>query len=132
MILFGSLIFIPLSYLTFHQLLNDSNTMPWVFAINLAILGALVNSCYALAIAEQFPTALRYSGFGLCFNLGFALIGGFSPLIYTYLISASNDPFSVYYYLATCALVTAIGSLCRMKPLAQNTESAQYKEADLV
>lgn len=57
---------------------------------SIIFLSILIMFCYALLTASSifllcdlFPTEVRLSGVGICYNLGFALVGGIAPLIST-------------------------------------------------
>ena len=68
----------PLSYFLFH------NTNLILTFAPLLIGSALILGVYTAVLAELFPTHLRYSGVALCYNLGFAICGGLTPVVLQY------------------------------------------------
>ncbi|RYV02293.1 hypothetical protein SOPP22_09515 [Shewanella sp. OPT22] len=65
----------PLSYFYFHK-----TNIIFTF-IPLIIGSALILGVFTAILAELFPTSVRYSGVACCYNLGFAICGGLTPLI---------------------------------------------------
>ncbi len=56
-----------------------------------------------------FPTAIRYSGIAISYNLGFA-IGGMTPVLATLLPSALNQPWAAGYLLLGCGLLGIVAA----------------------
>jgi len=73
-------------------------------SIGLAIMGATYGPL-GTALAELFPTAVRYTGASLAFNLAGILGGSLAPYIATYLAGTRGIAF-VGYYLSAAAVVT--------------------------
>ncbi len=72
------------------------------------LFGAAAGSLYGAITAsllEMFPTAVRYSGAALAYNVGFALFGGTAPLIAQRLISSLHTNIAPGIYLT---LISAI------------------------
>ena len=107
----GSLASIVIGYILFKMLTLHAIAMPWVFGIGLGLLVGTVNGSYAATIAEQFTPAIRNSGMGLSYNLGFALFGSLAPLLLTYFIKLSGNNMMPYYYFLICGLLTFIASV---------------------
>lgn len=59
-------------------------------------------------LAELFPTAIRYSGIALSYNIGFAVFGGLTPVVAMFLIYKFNSPLAPAFYLIAVALSAAI------------------------
>ncbi|KRB49112.1 MFS transporter [Rhizobium sp. Root708] len=57
---------------------------------------------------ELFPTAIRQSGHALAYNLSFAVFGGFTPLLATYMVSSTGSPLSPAILLMIAAIVGAV------------------------
>ncbi len=70
----------------------------------LIILMGLIIGIYPAILVELFPTALRYSGYALVYNIGFALFAGLSPLVATYLI----HHFHLVTAPAICLMVSSV------------------------
>ncbi|WP_337060655.1 MFS transporter [Kineococcus sp. G2] len=74
-------------------------TMAVVFAGHTAVIHIL--------IVELFPTRIRYSAYGLGYNISSALFGGTAPLLMTWLIGTTGNVYMPAFY----AVVTALGTL---------------------
>ena len=73
-------------------------------SIGLGLMGTTYGALGS-ALAELFPTAVRYTGASLTFNLAGILGGSLAPYIATYLASAQGLAF-VGYYLSVAAAIT--------------------------
>lgn len=73
--------------------------MAVVFAGHTAVLHVL--------IVELFPTRIRYSAYGLGYNISAALFGGTAPLLMTWLIGLTGNIYVPAFY----AVITALGTL---------------------
>ncbi|MGB7977922.1 MAG: MFS transporter, partial [Chlamydiales bacterium] len=94
----------------------------WLWLL-LPLFNAINLGCYEIAIAELFSPNIRYSGTGVCHNLGYGVFGGLGPLIYTLLFQATNDPASPLYFLLFAAAITFTGALFlknRMTPFSSS------------
>jgi MHS family proline/betaine transporter-like MFS transporter len=60
-----------------------------------------------ILLVELFPTRVRYSAYGLGYNVSSALFGGTAPLLMTYLIAQTGNVNMPAFY----AVVTALGTL---------------------
>ncbi|GAB3970544.1 MFS transporter [Actinoallomurus acanthiterrae] len=84
-------------------------------SVPLAILGACVmavifaghTGVIHILLVELFPTRLRYSAYGLGYNISSALFGGTAPLLMTYLIAKTGSVNVPAFY----AVLTALGTL---------------------
>ena len=81
-----------------------------VLSISMAILIAAVtmstfNAPSNALLQRLFPTKVRYTGIALGYAVGIALLGGTQPLICTYLIETTQNPFSPAFYLIFAAFV---------------------------
>ncbi len=91
----------------------------WLFAHGLqgVILSYAIFTClfcfipaaFSKMLGQLFPTPVRYTGIALSYNLAFALVGGLSPLICTFVIHAFNNPFAPAGYLWTVVLLSGLG-----------------------
>lgn len=70
-----------------------------------AIPNALAYGMFPRVITNLFPSQVRYSGVAFCYSGGFAIFGGLSPLLATYLIYLTNWP------LAPALLTIAVASI---------------------
>jgi MFS transporter, MHS family, proline/betaine transporter len=107
-ILVGSCtIFLFLSYPLVWLILHGGS-----FTLSVAIQAFLSANCgffigsMAAALVEMFPTKRRLTGLSTSYNLASMIFGGFAPFIATWLISRTNSPISVTYYVIFGAAVS--------------------------
>lgn len=86
-------------------------------------IAAFDGACNA-AMAELFPTRIRYGGMAVAYNLSVALFGGITPYFALFLISATGNTLSPAFYVMTAALITFLTVLRAREtagqPLRQN------------
>lgn len=78
------------------------------------LLGAILagnDGVLATFLSEMFPTSVRYTCFGLSFNMGNAIFGGTAPFIATFLILQTGNMFAPAFYLMAAALVAFVALL---------------------
>ncbi len=75
-----------------------------------AIFTALPGGLLPLLV-NFFPTEVRYTGIATCYNLGFAVFGGFAPFFTTALAGHVDDHLGPAIYLFTVALASLIALL---------------------
>ena len=83
--------------------------------LSLAVLGACLmavvfaghTAVLHILIVELFPTRIRYSAYGLGYNISAALFGGTAPLLMTWLIGLTGNIYVPAFY----AVITALGTL---------------------
>lgn len=115
----ASILFILFSYPAFMLL-----SLGGVYAVLAQIfLGAILagnDGVLATFLSEMFPTSVRFTCFGLSFNLGNAIFGGTAPFIATFLILQTNNNFAPAFYLMAAALIAFI-ALLKTKETANNS-----------
>ncbi|WP_279061029.1 MFS transporter [Lelliottia amnigena] len=70
-----------------------------------AFIAAFDGACSA-AMAELFPTSIRYGGMAIAYNVAVAFFGGITPWFSAYLMTVTGNPFSPAYYVMGAALIT--------------------------
>ena len=71
-----------------------------IFAALLAMM-ALSGATYgpvAALLSEMFPARIRYSSMSIPYHIGTGYFGGFLPLIASYIVTKTGDPFSGLWY----------------------------------
>ena len=92
LLLLASVFFLLASY-PLYYVISHGNTVALVLSlICFAVFSAVVVGAIIGTLSEFFVTQVRYSGIGLAYNLGFALIGGLTPLVATFLTHKFHDP----------------------------------------
>ena len=98
-----------------------------------AILIGMVGASSLWIFSQQFPAHVRYTGSAVSYNIGFALAGGTTPLLATWLISyfQSNQAAGGLLVLAGLCGFTAMLVNHRRnchKPLVQGSQSETYDQ----
>ena len=100
--------FALLSYPLF-LLMNQGSLVGAVLShVALGALLAVFLSTTIAALAELFPTRVRYGGFSIGYNISVAIFGGAAPFFATYLISLTGNPLSPAFYLIAAAIASLI------------------------
>ncbi len=106
-----SLILIPMAYLQLAQTSATNVGMVTFYVLALSFLGNAAYAPVPVFLNERYPTAIRASGTGLSWNIGFA-IGGIIPTFVTLVSPTVKDiPLSLAIFLAVAALIYLIGGL---------------------
>jgi MFS transporter, MHS family, proline/betaine transporter len=77
------------------------------FALGMAAYAGPAISVYA----ELFPTHLRSTAVSLVYGIAVVLVGGFAPLIVTWLIAATGSPIAPAFYVIGAAAVSGVALL---------------------
>jgi MFS family permease len=89
--------------------LGSAASVVLFLVIGMTVTGLTYGPCGTL-LADMFPTAVRYTGASLAFNLAGILGASLTPYIATYLASKHGVAY-VGYYLAAAATLTLIALL---------------------
>jgi MHS family citrate/tricarballylate:H+ symporter-like MFS transporter len=77
----------------------------------LSFLYGSYNGAMVVALTEVVPRQVRTAGFSLAYSLATALLGGFTPLVSTWLIEATGNPAAPGFWLAfggACGIVATL------------------------
>ncbi|HEY0186487.1 MAG TPA: MFS transporter [Cellulomonas sp.] len=100
--------FVVLTYPTL--MLMDSGSF-WAATAAMVILGvfmAAIDGALNAAMAELFPTNIRYGAMSIAYNLAVAVFGGVTPYFATYLIRATGNTFAPAFYVMAAAAITLV------------------------
>jgi MFS family permease len=75
----------------------------WITAMSIAL--GLTYGGMAAQLAEMFPARIRYSSMSIPYHVGTGYFGGFLPLIASYMVARSGNPYQGLWY--TAAVVAA-------------------------
>ena len=105
--------------LTFAPLFSsrDAVTVTVFLSLGLALMGCTYGALGS-ALAELFPTAVRYTGASLTFNLAGILGGSLAPYIAARLASTHGIAYVGYYLSAAAAVTLAAQLMLHRRPLA--------------
>lgn len=73
-----------------------------------SIVGSIGTGAYATALAEMFPTRVRYTALSFDYHVGVAVFGGTTPFIATYLIYATGYNLAPVFWGIAGMIVTLI------------------------
>jgi MFS family permease len=85
-----------------------------VIFLALLVLGALSGATYgpvAALLSEMFPPKIRYSSMSIPYHIGAGYLGGFLPLISSYIVARTGNPYSGLWYTWAVVLVALIVSI---------------------
>ncbi|WP_017613707.1 MFS transporter [Nocardiopsis salina] len=75
-----------------------------------ALAGSPMMGVLATAMADSFPTAVRYSGLSLAYSLAVSIFGGFTPLVLSAMVEGTGNLMSPAYYLMATAVVSTVAA----------------------
>ena len=81
----------------------------------MALSGATYGPVAAL-LSEMFPPRIRYSSMSIPYHLGTGYFGGFLPLISSYIVARTGDPYAGLWYTWAIVLMGLIVSVWGLKP----------------
>lgn len=110
-ILFSTFFTLILAYPLFSFISSGSFENALIGQVVFAVIVAGFMAILPTTLVEIFPTEIRNSGYSIGYNLPFAIFGGTSPLIATYLIKETGNLASPAYYLMFAAAVAFITGL---------------------
>ncbi|HCC24659.1 MAG TPA: MFS transporter, partial [Holosporales bacterium] len=107
-------------------LLQQQSLLPIFGAIVLAatMMGSFNASTNAL-LQRLFPTEVRYTGVALGYAVGVALLGGTQPLICTYLIEKTQNPYAPALYLIFAACIGGVSLFFSRKIMVESRGFSQ-------
>lgn len=82
-----------------------------LIALGLLGLSALSGMTYgpvAALLTEMFPPAIRYSSMSIPYHIGTGYFGGFLPLISSYIVAVTGDPYSGLWYTFAVVAVAMV------------------------
>jgi MHS family proline/betaine transporter-like MFS transporter len=84
------------------------------------------------ALTEIFPSRVRYTGFGIGFNISGPLFGGMAPFLATWLISSTGSALSPALLFVVSAVVAFLTVLTLKETVGQKqlTHTIAHAEAD--
>jgi MFS family permease len=115
----GAIGFIVLSYPLFMLFQQGNFALVIATMIIFALMGGCISGTFPCQLVEMFPTRVRYTGFGVAYNITYAIFGGLTPLIVTALIRTTNEPLAPAFWLIGTAVIAFI-TLFTLKETAGN------------
>lgn len=97
--------------LTYPTLMLMSVGNFWAATAAMVLLGifmAAFDGASSAAMAELFPTNIRYGSMAIAYNFSVAIFGGITPYFATWLIASTGNTFAPAFYVMAAALITLI------------------------
>ncbi len=95
----------------YQLILSGSFALITLAYVLLGLLMAPSLAAISTAIAEAFPTKVRYSGLSLAYSAAVSIFGGSTPLILSTLVESTGNPMSPAYYLIAVAAVSVLAAI---------------------
>ena len=99
------------SYLLYAGLPGTREWLTWHYALAGFFVGTVV--IVPVVGVRAFPPAIRSSGLSFGYNMFYAVFGGLTPMLVSYLLRM--DPMAPAHYVA---VLCAVGALCALLPVA--------------
>lgn len=81
----------------------------FIAVVALSFLSGMTFGPVAALLAEMFPPAVRYSSMSIPYHIGTGYFGGFLPLIASYMVAKSGNPYAgLWYTLAVVGLALLV------------------------
>jgi len=74
----------------------------------LGVFMAAFDGASSAAMAELFPTSIRYGSISIAYNLAVAFFGGITPLFAAFLIASTGNTFAPAFYVMAAALTSLV------------------------
>ncbi|NKY09616.1 MFS transporter [Cellulomonas hominis] len=106
--IFGCAGFVLFSYPTL-MLMGSGHF--WAATLAMALLGifmAAYDGAMNAAMAELFPTNIRYGGMSIAYNISVAVFGGITPAFAAFLISRTGNNLAPAFYVMAAAAITLV------------------------
>ncbi|MEM9243733.1 MAG: MFS transporter [Pseudomonadota bacterium] len=114
----GCLTLFIFSYIYYDAIIHHHKVFSSM--IVLSFFTSMVTGTFSSILPRLFPVIIRYSGIAFCYNLGFAIFGGLSPLMATYLIHTSKNMLSPILIIIVVAVLGLIGTIFSRYVTQQN------------
>lgn len=96
-----------------RPVISDALVIGGVLLVLMALSGATYGPVAAL-LSEMFPPRIRYSSMSIPYHIGTGYFGGFLPLISSYMVASSGNPYQGLWYtwgVVALALVVSLWGL---------------------
>lgn len=118
-------LFVVLSYPAFVLLGSAGFVGILLIQVLLVAVFSLNDGSFATYFVEAFPANVRFTGFALPFNVGVALFGGVSPLLASWLIGKTGNPYMPAFLIMAFAVLGATALLTHHDPYTTDGGSKQ-------
>ncbi|EIC86044.1 MFS transporter [Serratia sp. M24T3] len=106
--LIGCVLVVPAIFFSF-LIAQQATLLSAIIATMIPVLiFPMITSGVNIGLVDMFPAEMRATAGSMAYNVGTALFGGTAPLIATWLVTTTGNPFTVVGYVACVALVSFI------------------------
>lgn len=109
-LLYISIIIFPMLGYWFYYALN-AHLHPMLPYVLLSVFFGMYAGCALGWLTALFPVAVRFSGVAVCYNISFAIFGGLTPLLATYLIHIYHNTMLPAWLVILIAPLTLLGCI---------------------
>lgn len=106
-----SFIAIVVMYSLFNLLSHPHPLYLYAFALLYQTIIACVACCFPAILSELFPTEVRYSGVGLCYNIAYTIAAA-TPFVATIILHYNHNRLSISLLFAILAFVSLVTLMC--------------------
>lgn len=85
-----------------------------------SLLVASYTAPFPAVFVELFPVRIRYTGLALSYNFSVTVFGGTAPLVVTWLLNKTGNPYSIAAYMMSLVTLSALALLLYKEP-AENS-----------
>jgi MFS family permease len=109
----AALLYLPIYQAMLHYAAPRHDVALVGLVLAQVLLVTMVYGPIAAFLVELFPTRIRYTSMSLPYHVGNGVFGGLTPLLATWMVERTGDPFAgLWYPIAAAALTAVVGSLC--------------------
>jgi MHS family proline/betaine transporter-like MFS transporter len=105
-LMFTALTFLIIAYPVFMLMQMPELSMIFLGQALFALVVAFYIGPVPALLVEIFPTRVRYTGMSLSYNISAAVFGGTAPIVCQWLITETQNVYSISYYVMACAMVS--------------------------
>jgi|TARA_B110000967_G_C18812125_1_gene524194 MHS family proline/betaine transporter-like MFS transporter len=111
MLIIGSLLMVIFAYPLVGLMDHDNFTYILIGQCLFALILSIYISAIPAFLAELFPSKIRASATSISYNIPYAIFGGTAPMVSVWLISVTDNPEAIAYYLMAVSLLSFIVAL---------------------
>jgi len=90
----------------YYSVVREDTFLMCVFGLLFVLPITCMTALLAYVIANLFPAPVRFSGFGLTYNLSDGIVGGFTPAIALLLLEYTGNQGAFCWYILACTVVS--------------------------
>lgn len=104
----SAILFIFFTYPLFKLFSSESLNLNLICMLIGALFSSGLAAIFPSFLTELFPTKIRFTAVALCYNIGFGIFNGLTPLIITWLIEKTHQLTIPAFYIMLLASITFI------------------------